>query len=74
MQTIICAGDSTIEPPWVKRDTAGSIFAHGVDGHGIQHHCKNVDKLWEVARQSEETPFDSWTWKPGDTVENVFGP
>ncbi|KAL6890780.1 hypothetical protein GGI43DRAFT_206917 [Trichoderma evansii] len=72
-QSILCAGDSTIEPPWLKKDASGHIIAHGVDGVGIEHKCKNTDLLWSTARQSEQAPLEPWAWKPGDTVESVFG-
>ena len=70
----MCAGDSTIEPPWIEEDAAGNIVAHGVDGHGVEHKCKNTDYLWSISRQSETKPLDAWEWKQGDTVESLFGP
>lgn len=69
----MCAGDSTIEPPWVRKDEAGNIIRQGVDGHGVQHTCKDTRLLWETAEKSEEAGIDPWNWQVGDTVERVFG-
>lgn len=73
-KAIMCAGDGTIERPWVRKDDAGNIVAHGVDGVGTMHRCRNTDLLWSVSEGSAVSPIQPWDLAVGDTVERVFGP
>ncbi|KAK8053067.1 hypothetical protein PG996_012368 [Apiospora saccharicola] len=72
-QSIICAGDSTLEPSWLRTDSQGNIVLHGVDGLRVQHQCKDTGLLWDTARRSSHGSIPPWDFKVGDTVENVFG-
>ncbi len=69
-----CAGDSTIERPWMELDkVTGDIIDIGVDGAGVQHQCRDTGYIWAAAEATEQRPARSWEHKPGDTVELVFG-
>ncbi|KAF2636001.1 hypothetical protein P280DRAFT_553343 [Massarina eburnea CBS 473.64] len=72
-QALQCAGDSTIEKPWEAHSRQGYIKVDGVDGLDIVHQCKNTDHMWKAARKSEEKAVETWEWKEGDEIENVFG-
>ncbi|KAK7943558.1 Piwi domain family protein [Apiospora aurea] len=72
-QSLMCAGDSTLEPSWLRTDKDGNIVLHGVDGLGVQHQCKDTKSLWDAARRSSKGSIQPWGWKAGDTVESVFG-
>lgn len=69
-----CVGDSTIEAPWTKTDkTTGVMIDHGIDGAGIKHKCRDISHLRAIAEQTEQRPAHVWDYKPGDTIELVFG-
>ncbi|KAK0510480.1 hypothetical protein JMJ35_006912 [Cladonia borealis] len=70
-QHLLCAADSTIEPPWIRHDKAGKPVT-GVDGVGYEHQCRDNSLLWNVATKSEQKAFPRWDWRQGDTVESVF--
>ncbi|MCJ1405495.1 hypothetical protein MMC11_008723, partial [Xylographa trunciseda] len=70
-QSLACAGDSTIEPPWEEKDGGGYIVKHGVDGEGYQHQCKDTSLLWKYAELSERKAITPWEWRRGDTVESI---
>ncbi|CAD6592347.1 MAG: hypothetical protein ASARMPREDX12_005995 [Alectoria sarmentosa] len=70
-QHLLCAADSTIEPPWIRQDKAGKPVT-GVDGEGYEHQCRDNSLLWDVAKDSEQKAFSSWDWKQGDTIESIF--
>jgi len=74
VEILQCVGDSTIEPPWVKTDEkTGAVIDHGVDGAGEQHQCRDIGHLWAAAERTEQEAGQMWDYKPGDTVERVFG-
>ncbi|RAL07364.1 uncharacterized protein BO97DRAFT_463928 [Aspergillus homomorphus CBS 101889] len=72
-QSLVCSGDTTIEPPFWRRDENGNIVGYGVDGEGTQHHCKDTRRVRDLIESSERDPVSPWGWKLGDTVESVFG-
>ena len=72
-QHLLCAADSTIEPPWFRYDNLGQIIDKGVDGEGYQHQCHDASPLWEAAVKSENAAVKPWQWSLGDTVESIFG-
>lgn len=63
---IICAADSTIEPPWEDTDADGDVLHYGFDGVGYQHQCRDTSKLWEASARSEERAVLDWGWGIGD--------
>jgi hypothetical protein len=72
----MCAGDSTIEPPWEDLDANANVVLSGVDGMVVVHQCKDTSRMWEVARASEKVPFDNYgqgRFREKDTVEKVWG-
>ncbi|KAL8648402.1 MAG: hypothetical protein Q9226_006010 [Calogaya cf. arnoldii] len=72
-QHLMCAADSTIEPPWVERDDRGQVIDFGIDGEGSRHQCRDSSLLWAIAEKSEKVPLKPWDWQLGETVESVFG-
>ena len=70
---VMCGGDSTIEPPTLKRDAEGNILQQIVAPDGNVHICKNTSHLYDLAANSETEPLPWFEVNRGDTVEGVFG-
>ena len=72
VQSLLCAADSTIEPPVREKNAAGDLTMITVDGGNYKHHCKSTDFLFQKVKESERRPFKGWEWREGDTIESVF--
>ncbi|KAL9610778.1 MAG: hypothetical protein Q9167_004534 [Letrouitia subvulpina] len=72
-QYILCAADGTLEPPYFIRNDRGEPVAAAVGGEGDQHQCRDARLLLETSAKYDNVSLNIWDWKPGDSIESVFG-
>ncbi|KAF1988224.1 hypothetical protein K402DRAFT_402920 [Aulographum hederae CBS 113979] len=78
LQKVLCAGDSTIEPPWTRTDVRGNILMADVDGEGFEHMCKDTSQMQALTMAAQRDggaggELGKWHWRAGDNVESIFG-
>ncbi|MCJ1234689.1 hypothetical protein MMC14_002652 [Varicellaria rhodocarpa] len=68
---IICAADSTIEPPRIKEQKDGKNRSV-IDGIGHTHQCRDSKPVWDIVFNSEKAPPKAWAFRKGDSIHRVF--
>ncbi|KAF3909943.1 hypothetical protein ABW20_dc0103154 [Dactylellina cionopaga] len=66
IQSIMCAGDATIEP--AEHVVVDGKHGKRIHGMGYTHQCKDTSLLFKMNGKHVE----NWDWKQGDTLYNVF--
>ncbi|KAK6336235.1 hypothetical protein TWF696_001797 [Orbilia brochopaga] len=66
VQSIMCAGDATIEP--AENIVVNNKHGRRIHGMGYTHQCKDTSFLFEMNGKE----VDLWDWKQGDTLYSVF--